>query len=101
MIDEFLEHVQKHCSPETYEWYRLQRLLDDHPRMDALNLKPHHVQKWADSYQLSVRSNHNCGRRGNSDAAMYVSGRPVARSLTELDVENEKRSEMRETNIPP
>ena len=64
--------MQKHRSPETYEWYRLPRFLDHHPRMDALNLKPHHVQKWADSYQLSVTSNRNYRRSVKTSLAWTV-----------------------------
>ncbi len=62
LIDAFLDWVQKHRSPDTYEWYRyrLQRFVEKHPTLTVTELKPFHVQKWVDSYpKLSVTSRRN------------------------------------------
>jgi len=61
IIDAFLEWVQNNRSSETYEWYRyrLQRLLDRYPDMRADDLRPYHVETWADQYSLSVTSRRN------------------------------------------
>jgi integrase len=62
IIDMFLESTQKHRAPDTYEWYRyrLQRFVDRHPDLWIEDLRPYHVQEWADSYpKLSVTSRRN------------------------------------------
>ena len=48
-------------SPETYEWYRyrLQRFLDRYPDLRTDDLRPFHVETWADSYGFSVTSKRN------------------------------------------
>ena len=61
IIDAFLEWVDRHRSPETYEWYRyrLQRFIERHPDLRAVDLRPFHVETWADTYPLSVTSRRN------------------------------------------
>ena len=50
LADAFLEWVQKHRSPETYEWYRyrLERFVRCYPDLRAGDLRPFHVETWAD-----------------------------------------------------
>lgn len=62
IIDAFLDWVQKHRSPDTFEWYRyrLQRFAKKHPDLRVGDLKPFHAQQWVDSYAgLSVTSRRN------------------------------------------
>jgi len=61
IIDAFLDWVQRHRAADTYEWYRyrLQRFVDQYPDLEVDDLRPHHVETWADSYQLSVTSRRN------------------------------------------
>lgn len=61
IIDAFLDWVSNHRSPDTFEWYRfrLQRFVNRYPRLTVSDLKPFHVQEWADSYQLSKTSVRN------------------------------------------
>lgn len=62
IIDAFLDWVQKHRSPEIFEWYRyrLQRFAKKHPNLRVGDLKPFHAQKWVDSYpDFSVTSRRN------------------------------------------
>jgi len=61
IIDAFLEWVSKNRSPETYEWYRyrLQRFVDKYPDMRALDLRPFHVETWADDYPISITTRRN------------------------------------------
>ncbi len=62
IIDAFLDWVQKHRSPETFEWYRyrLERFAQKYPEMMMGDLKPFHAQQWVDSYpDLSVTSRRN------------------------------------------
>jgi len=62
IIDSFLEWVEKHRSPDTFEWYRyrLQRFAEKHATLTISDLRPFHVQKWVDSYpNLSVTSRRN------------------------------------------
>ncbi|MDA0658959.1 MAG: tyrosine-type recombinase/integrase [Planctomycetota bacterium] len=58
IVDVFLDWVQKHRSPDTFEWYRyrLQRLCDRYPEMRVRNLRPFHVQEWVDSYPKFTRT---------------------------------------------
>ena len=51
IIDAFLDWVSKHRAKDTYEWYlyRLQRFIDTYPDMRAMDLRPFHVETWADS----------------------------------------------------
>ncbi len=62
IIDSFLEWVEKHRSPDTFEWYRyrLQRFAEKHATLTLSELRPFHAQKWVDSYpHLSVTSRRN------------------------------------------
>jgi integrase len=53
LVDTFLEWCQKHRSPDTYEWYRyrLERFVRQYPELRVDELRPHHVQTWADGYE--------------------------------------------------
>ncbi len=61
IIDVFLEWVERNRSTHSYEWYRyrLQRFIERYPDLRAADLRPFHVQTWADSYTLSVTSRRN------------------------------------------
>lgn len=62
LIDAFLDWVEQHRAPDTFEWYRyrLQRFAEKHPTLTISELKPFHAQKWVDSYRsLSVTSRRN------------------------------------------
>ncbi|TWU64513.1 Tyrosine recombinase XerD [Crateriforma conspicua] len=61
LCEYFLEWVQRNRSPDTYEWYRyrLQRFVDHHPDLTAAKLRPFHVERWVDSYELSTTSRRN------------------------------------------
>lgn len=52
LIDRFLEFVQLHRSPDTYEFYRsrLQLFAKRYPDLTTDQLRPIHVQEWIDSY---------------------------------------------------
>jgi integrase len=52
LIDRFLDFVQKHRAPETYEWYRsrLQLFATHYPDLTTDALRPIHVQEWIDSF---------------------------------------------------
>lgn len=51
LIDLFLEWCQKHRAPRSYDFYRerCQSFLDVDPRLTIEELRPFHVQQWADS----------------------------------------------------
>lgn len=61
IIDAFLEWTQKHRAADTFEWYRyrLQRFIERYPAIRAMELRPYHVETWADSYVQSVTSRRN------------------------------------------
>ena len=61
IVDAFLEWVLNNRSPETYEWYRyrLQRFLDRYPDLRTDDLRPFHVETWADTYDHAVTSKRN------------------------------------------
>ncbi len=61
LCDYFLEWVQRNRSPDTYEWYRyrLQRFIDLYPEMTSDQIRPYHVERWVDSYDLSITSRRN------------------------------------------
>ena len=61
LIDKFLDWVEKHRSPDTYEWYRyrLQRFAEKHKTLTISDLRPFHVQLWVDGYKLSQTSRRN------------------------------------------
>ncbi|MEI6539410.1 MAG: site-specific integrase, partial [Planctomycetota bacterium] len=62
IADAFLEWLQKHRAPDTYEWYRyrIERFCQTYPELKLGDLKPFHVQKWVDTYpDLSRTSRRN------------------------------------------
>ena len=61
IIDAFLEWVQSNRSAATYEWYRyrLERFARQYPDMAANELRPFHVETWADRYPISRTSRRN------------------------------------------
>lgn len=61
IIDEFLDWVQKHRSPANYEGYRyrLQRFVDRWPDLRPDELRPFHVEKWADAFKISRTTRRN------------------------------------------
>lgn len=61
IVDVFLEWVQQNRAADTYEWYRyrLERFVQRYPEMRAGELRPFHVETWAQSYGLSVTSRRN------------------------------------------
>jgi integrase/recombinase XerD len=61
LIDIFLEWVQKHRAPDTYEWYRyrLQRFAEKYPDLKTGDIRPYHAQEWVDEYQFSKTSKRN------------------------------------------
>jgi integrase len=84
IVDSFLEWVEKHRSPETYEWYRyrLQRFCERYPDLRMSDLRPFHVQEWADSYDLSRTSKRNYIRTVKrclkwADQQGYVDANPI------------------------
>ncbi|MDB4614148.1 site-specific integrase [bacterium] len=52
IADRFLEWVQNHRSPHTYEWYRhrLERFARRYPDLMVSEMRPFHVQEWVDTY---------------------------------------------------
>lgn len=52
VCDLFLDHSQKHHSPDCYANYRyfLQAFSDDHGRLPAAEVKPFHVARWLDAH---------------------------------------------------
>jgi integrase len=61
IIDEFLEWAQKHRSPASYEGfrYRLQRFVNRWPHLRPDELRPFHVEKWADGFDVSRTARRN------------------------------------------
>jgi hypothetical protein len=61
IIDEFLDWVHRHRSPHSYEAYRyrLQRFIERYPDIRPDELRPHHVEKWADSCELARTTRRN------------------------------------------
>lgn len=62
IVDSFLDWVQQHRAADTFEWYRyrLERFCQRYPDLQAAELRPFHVQQWADSYpHLSQTSKRN------------------------------------------
>lgn len=61
LCDQFLGWVQTHRAKPTYETYlyRLQRFVDRYPKLTVQQLRPFHVQQWADSYEFSATSRRN------------------------------------------
>ncbi len=52
LADRFLDWVQRHRAPDTYEWYRyrLERFVRMYPEIRTSDLRPFHVQEWVDRY---------------------------------------------------
>lgn len=61
IIDAFLDWTQKHKAADTYEWYRyrLQRFAERYPDLTTAELRPFHVQEWADKYDMALTSRRN------------------------------------------
>lgn len=61
VVDYFLEWVERHRSPETYEWYRhrLERLCQKYSDLAADQLKPYHVEEWVSQYEIAVTTKRN------------------------------------------
>jgi integrase len=85
IIDEFLEWVQKHRSLANYEGYRyrLQRFVNRWPDLRPDELRPFHVEKWADAFDVSRTTRRNylravkrCMRWAKQQG--YVEDNPIA-----------------------
>lgn len=61
LCDRFLEWVQTHRADPTYEGYRyrLQRFVDRYPSLTVDELRPFHVQEWADTFDISRSTKRN------------------------------------------
>lgn len=61
VIDAFLEWLKPRRSPDTFEWYRyrLERLAQRYPRLNASQLTMAMVEDWVDEYSISVTSRRN------------------------------------------
>jgi integrase len=97
VIDCFLEWVQRHRSPDTYEWYRyrLQRFLTKHPKMRASDVRPFHVQEWVNGYQLSISSRRNYMRTVKRCLSWATKQGYLARNPVEsLEIPNGERREV-------
>lgn len=101
IIDEFLEWVQKHRSPANYEGYRyrLQRFVTRWPGLRPDELRPFHVEKWADAFDVSRTTRRNylravkrCLRWAKQQG--YIDNNPIA----DLEVPS---GENREVMIKP
>jgi integrase len=53
--------VQRHRSSGSYEGYRyrLQRFAEHYPDLSPAHLRPHHVEKWADQYDIKQTTRRN------------------------------------------
>ena len=62
VVDLFLDWVQKHRAPDTCDWYRFgcERFCQRCPDLRVDQLRPYHVQEWADGFDFSktARRNH-------------------------------------------
>jgi len=61
IVDAFLEWMHRNRTPDTYEWYRyrLERFIQRYPDLRPGDLRPFHVETWADAYPLSTTSRRN------------------------------------------
>jgi hypothetical protein len=61
IVDSFLGWVEKHRSLDTYEWYRyrLERFCQRYPELRVDQLRPYHVQEWAEGDDFSRTSRRN------------------------------------------
>jgi integrase len=64
LCDKFLDWVERHRSPGTYQWYwwRLQSFARRYPDLTIENLKPFHVQEWVDAQNIAPTTQRNCIR---------------------------------------
>jgi integrase/recombinase XerD len=97
IIDAFLEWVQRNRAADTYEWYRyrLERFVRRYPDLRSDQLRPYHVETWADDYQLSITSRRNylrsvkrCLRWATKQG--YIDRNPIA----ELEVPSAQHKEV-------
>ncbi len=102
VVDVFLDWVQKNRTVDTYEWYRyrLQRLVDRYPDMQAADLRPYHIEQWVDSYpklKVTTRRNYMCTIKRCMSWALrqgYIDHNPIEA----LDIPGAER---RDVYIPP
>ena len=61
LCDRYLGWVQTNRAEPTYEGYRyrLQRFVEQYPKLTIEELRPFHAQQWADGYQVSVTTRRN------------------------------------------
>ena len=61
LCDRFLGWTQTHRAEPTYEGYRyrLQRFVDRYPDLTIDEIRPFHVQEWADGYDISKTTRRN------------------------------------------
>ena len=101
ICDHFLEWVHRNRSPDTYEWYRyrLQRFVDQHRNLAADDLRPFHIERWVDSYELSVKSRRNYFRSIKRCMKWAVKQGYVA--TNPIDLLEVPSAERRETYVTP
>ena len=101
IIDAYLEWVQRNRAEATYEWYRhrLQRFVDKYPSMRVAALKPFHVEKWVDDYDVAPTTRRNYFRSIKTCLGWAVKQGYIERNPIEaLQVPGAER---REVYIPP
>ncbi len=85
IIDEFLEFCRLHRSPANFINYRqrLQRFISRWPNLRPDELRPFHVEKWADAYEISRTTRRNylraikrCMRWAKQQG--YIDANPIA-----------------------
>ena len=85
VADHFLDWVQRHRAPDTYEWYRyrLERLCRKYPKMMAMALRPYHIDDWVSEFDVSqstqrnfLRSIKRCYRWAKRQG--YLADNPIA-----------------------
>lgn len=61
VVDAFLEWVSRNRAADTYEWYRyrLERFVQRYPEIRTLDVRPFHVETWADGYDIAVNTRRN------------------------------------------
>lgn len=101
IIDSFLDWVKRNRAPDTYEWYRhrLQRFASKYPDLTVSELRPFHVERWVDQYDVAVTTRHNYFRSVKTCLKWavkqgYISASPIAG----MEVPSPER---REVYIPP
>ena len=100
VLDAFLTWLKKRRSAETFEWYRyrLERLAQKYPKLEASKLTIAKVEDWVDGYELSVTSRRNYFRAAKK-AMKWARGRGLIRRnrIRNLEV---PAGESREVVIP-